>query len=289
MLRELVIEKSIPREQSNLTEIYLKEISKIDKISMEEEIELACLIKEGDISAFKKLTSANLRFVFAVTKQFQNRGLSLPELINEGNLGLMKAAEKFDGTHGFKFISYAIWDIRHQIMEAIALNKNIVPATTGYRKIKAKIDKVQRLYFNKEGNPPTLEYISMKTEESINVIKETLNFYPGKDMSLDSSFSEDNKNCLIDVIEDENSISPDKNLLKQSIKKEVMDLLKTLKSQEYKVLSMFFGFGCEAMTTAEIAKHLNLEEYWIKRIKKKALDSIKNDPEKMKKLKSCYA
>lgn len=288
-MKALAIEKTIPRKRNNFVDQYLKEINKASLISPDEEIALSHQIKKGNIVALQSLATANLRFVFAVAKQFQNQGLDLLDLINEGNYGLMKAAENFNESFGVKFISYAVWHIRNEILEALDQNKKIVPVSLGYRRIMKRIERVQSSHLTEFGTPPSSEYISEKIGKTVMQVEDTMRYFIGEDKSLDESFNYDTKGCLLDVIENQSSLNPEKELISQSLKIEIKNMLKTLNQQESAVISMYFGIGLQPQTVGEIATRLNLKEDRVKEIKLRTLKKLRNNPSRISILKKYYA
>jgi len=288
MIKHLALGKSIPIKQGNLIDIYRREICKNKRITPEEEAELAFRIKDGDNEALQSLVSANLLFVFAVAKQFQGQGLDLTDLINEGNLGLIKAAETFDPKRGFKFISYTIWQIRYEIMEAIALKNKIVPTPLGYRIRIKKILKIQDKYLNEKGIYPTINEIALETGISEDKIKMALSFNYDSDLSLDRNFYEGNNNTLLDIINNNDSIKPDKFVLDESLRFEIQKLLSTLKPQEEIVLKMHFGIDYSPMSAWEIAEELGVKRTRVLQIICETLKKIKENPSSTKVLKGYY-
>ncbi len=271
------ITKQFTNRESKSLDQYLLEIGKVDLITPEQEIELAKRIKKGDRLALESLTKANLRFVVSVAKQFQNQGLSLGDLINEGNLGLIKAAERFDETRGFKFISYAVWWIRQSIMQAIAEQSRMVRLPLNrvgtLNKLGKAYSKLEQEYERKPSASELAEELDMKAEE----VSDTLQLY-GRHVSMDAPFSgDDDKNSLIDVLPNEQQPSPDVKLMQESLKAEVESVLSTLSEREASVLRLYFGINSEhSATLEEIGERFNLTRERVRQIKEKALRSLRH-------------
>ena len=271
------ITKQFTNRESKSLDQYLHEIGKVDLLTPEEEIELAIQIKKGSRVALDKLTKANLRFVVSVAKQFQNQGLSLGDLINEGNLGLIKAAKRFDETRGFKFISYAVWWVRQSIMQAIADQSRIVRLPLNRVGSLSKISKAYRdLEQEFERKPTTSELaniLEMEPEDVAYALQ-----ISGRHVSMDAPFSGDNdKNSLIDVIPNKHHPSPDTSLMQESLKKEVEGALSTLTEKEAKVLMLYFGINGErSATLEEIGEKFDLTRERVRQIKEKALRRLKH-------------
>ena len=271
------ITKQFTNRESKSLDQYLQEIGKVDLLTPDEEIELAIKIKKGSRSALDKLTKANLRFVVSVAKQFQNQGLSLGDLINEGNLGLIKAAKRFDETRGFKFISYAVWWVRQSIMQAIADQSRIVRLPLNRVGSLSKISKAYRdLEQEFERKPTTSELaniLEMEPEDVAYALQ-----ISGRHVSMDAPFSGDNdKNSLIDVIPNKHHPSPDTTLMQESLKKEVEGALATLTEKEAKVLMLYFGINGErSATLEEIGEKFDLTRERVRQIKEKALRRLKH-------------
>ncbi len=280
------ITKQFTNRESKSLDQYLQEIGKVDLLTPNQEIELARRIKKGDRLALEALTKANLRFVVSVAKQFQNQGLSLGDLINEGNLGLIKAAERFDETRGFKFISYAVWWIRQSIMQAVAEQSRMVRLPLNRVGALNKLGKAYRELEQEFERKPTAselaDLVDMKPEE----VAETLQLY-GRHVSMDAPFSgDDDKNSLIDVLPNEQLPSPDTDLMKESLKNEVEGVLSTLSAKEAEVIRLYFGINCErSATLEEIGERFNLTRERVRQIKEKALRSLKHNA-RSKKLKA---
>ena len=272
------ITKQFTNRESKSLDQYLQEIGKVDLITPEQEIELAKRIKKGDRYALEALTKANLRFVVSVAKQFQNQGLSLGDLINEGNLGLIKAAERFDETRGFKFISYAVWWIRQSIMQAIAEQSRMVRLPLNRVGALNKLGKAYRELEQEYERKPTAEelagLVDMKPEE----VAETMQLY-GRHVSMDAPFSGDNdKNSLIDVIPNDEQPSPDTTLMRESLKNEVENVLSTLSEKEAEVIKLYFGINSErSATLEEIGERFNLTRERVRQIKEKAIRNLRHN------------
>jgi len=273
----LKITKQFTNRESKSLDQYLLEIGKVDLITPEQEIELAKRIKKGDRLALEALTKANLRFVVSVAKQFQNQGLSLGDLINEGNLGLIKAAERFDETRGFKFISYAVWWIRQSIMQAIAEQSRMVRLPLNrvgtLNKLGKAYSKLEQEYERKPSAAELAEELDMKTDE----VSDTLQLY-GRHVSMDAPFSgDDDKNSLIDVLPNDQQPAPDVKLMQESLKAEVESVLSTLSEREASVLRLYFGINSEhSATLEEIGERFNLTRERVRQIKEKALRSLRH-------------
>jgi RNA polymerase primary sigma factor len=275
-MRQLKISKQITNRESQSLDKYLQEIGKVDLITSEEEVKLAVRIREGDQMALEKLTKANLRFVVSVAKQYQNHGLTLGDLINEGNLGLIKAAKRFDETRGFKFISYAVWWIRQSIMQALAEQSRIVRLPLNRVGSLNKISKTfsdleQR--FQREPSPEELaEEIGVTTEEVIENLKVS-----GRHVSMDAPFAQGEENNLLDVLSDATDIAPDQGLITDSLQREVIRALSTLTDRESQVISLYFGLnGQQAMTLEEIGENFSLTRERVRQIKEKATRRLRH-------------
>lgn len=271
------ITKQFTNRESQSLDKYLQDIGKVDLITPNEEIELAKKIKKGDKDALDKLTKANLRFVVSVAKQFQNQGLSLNDLINEGNLGLIKAAQRFDETRGFKFISYAVWWIRQSIMQAIAEQSRMVRLPLN--RVGA-LNKVRKAYGELEqefDRKPSPEELAQELDMDADEIAYTLQI-AGRHVSMDAPFSnsDDNKNSLLDVISNDQQPSPDNSLMTESLKSEINHALSTLTEREAQVLQLYFGLNKEnSATLEEIGDRLNLTRERVRQIKEKALQRLR--------------
>ncbi len=274
-MRQLTIRKSITNRESASIDKYLHEISREDLISAEEEVELAQRIKRGDQEALEKLTKANLRFVVSVAKQYQNQGLSLPDLINEGNLGLIKAASKFDETRGFKFISYAVWWIRQSILQALAQQSRVVRLPLNQigllNKVKQNFAKLEQEY----GRPPTAQELSNLMDISKEKITAIIKMQ-GKHLSIDAPFSEDEDNSLLNILENNNAPKTDQSLIKESLGKEIERLLTTLSNREKGIIKFSFGINSPELTLEEIGKKFSLTKERVRQIREKALARLRS-------------
>jgi RNA polymerase primary sigma factor len=273
-MRQLKITKSITNRESASLEKYLQEIGKENMISSDEEVELAQRIRKGDKKALEKLTKANLRFVVSVAKQYQNQGLDLPDLINEGNLGLMKAAEKFDETRGFKFISYAVWWIRQAILQAIAEQSRIVRLPLNQVGSVNRINRELNRFEQENERKPSVEELSEKIDMPIEKIDETINVN-GRHISVDAPFSESDDGSLLDVLPNDNSPMADKGLQMESLRSEIKSALRTLSDRERKVVEAFFGIDQPEMTLEEIGTRFGLTRERVRQIKEKAIRRLR--------------
>ncbi|MCK5823128.1 MAG: sigma-70 family RNA polymerase sigma factor [Bacteroidales bacterium] len=274
-MRQLKITKSITNRESASLDKYLQEIGKEELISVEEEVELAQRIKKGDRIALEKLTKANLRFVVSVAKQYQNQGLSLPDLINEGNLGLIKSAEKFDETRGFKFISYAVWWIRQSILQALAEQSRIVRLPLNQVGSLNKINKAFSKFEQENERKPSAEEVADSLELSKDKIEDTLRV-SGRHISVDAPFVDGEDNSLLDVLENKDSPIADNNLLNESLRKEVDRVLCTLTERERDIIKLFFGIGIPEMTLEEIGDRFGLTRERVRQIKEKAIRRLRH-------------
>jgi len=274
-MRQLKISKSITNRESASLDKYLQEISKYDLITVEEEVELARRIKKGDKEAMEKLIRANLRFVVSVAKQYQNQGLSLPDLINEGNLGLIKAAEKFDETRGFKFISYAVWWIRQSIMQAINEQSRIVRLPLNQVSSLTKYRKAIQEFEQKHRRKPTQKELAEILETTEEKIKKTVSA-SGKAISMDAPFVEDEDNSLIDILPNEDSPKADEDLMKESLRVEIERALSTLTEREREIIKLSFGISTEPISLEEIGERYGLTRERVRQIREKALKKMRN-------------
>ncbi len=271
------ITKQFTNRESKSLDQYLQEIGKVDLLTPDQEIELAIRIKKGDKLALESLTKANLRFVVSVAKQFQNQGLSLGDLINEGNLGLIKAAQRFDETRGFKFISYAVWWIRQSIMQAIAEQSRIVRLPLNRVGSLGKLSKAYRDLEQEFERKPTTEELAQVLDMNVEEVADTMQLY-GRHVSMDAPLKEgdDNKNSLGDILVNDQQPSPDGILMKESLKQEVENVLSTLNEREAEVIKLYFGINSEhAATLEEIGERFNLTRERVRQIKEKALRSLR--------------
>jgi RNA polymerase primary sigma factor len=275
-MRQLKISKQITNRESQSLDKYLQEIGKVDLLTPDEEVELAKRIKEGDQIALEKLTKANLRFVVSVAKQYQNQGLSLGDLINEGNLGLIKAAQRFDETRGFKFISYAVWWIRQSILQALAEQSRIVRLPLNrvgsLNKISKTFSELEQKY-EREPSPEELaEVLEVSTAEVVDTMK-----ISGRHVSMDAPFVLGEENSLLDVLENDSEETPDQGLMTDSLRREVQRALSTLTQREGDVIALYFGLNGEhAMTLEEIGEKFNLTRERVRQIKEKAIRRLRH-------------
>ena len=282
-MRQLKITKSITNRESASLDKYLQEIGREELVTPEEEVELAQRIRKGDPVALEKLTRANLRFVVSVAKQYQNQGLSLPDLINEGNLGLIKAAEKFDETRGFKFISYAVWWIRQSILQALAEQSRIVRLPLNQVGSLNKINKALSKFEQENERQPSNEELS----EMIDVPKDKISDprrVSGRHVSVDAPFVEGEDNSLLDVLPNDDSPMADRGLVNESLNTEIERALSTLTDREREIVKSFFGIGCQEMTLEEIGERFGLTRERVRQIKEKAIRRLKS-PSRSKLLK----
>ncbi|HHT30614.1 MULTISPECIES: sigma-70 family RNA polymerase sigma factor [Petrimonas] len=275
-MRQLKITKSITNRESASLDKYLQEIGREDLITVEEEVELAQAIKKGDRKALEKLTRANLRFVVSVAKQYQNQGLSLPDLINEGNLGLIKAAEKFDETRGFKFISYAVWWIRQSILQALAEQSRIVRLPLNQVGSLNKISKAFQKFEQENERRPSAEELAQELDLSVEKVTDSLKV-SGRHISMDAPFVEGEDNSLLDVLVNDDAPVADRTLINESLQKEIDRALATLTERESDIIKMFFGIGCQEMTLEEIGDKFQLTRERVRQIKEKAIRRLRQD------------
>ena len=264
------------RDEDRSLDLYLREIGETPLINAEEEVRLARKIKQGDKKALEKLTKANLRFVVSVAKQYQNQGLSLADLINEGNIGLIKAAKRFDETRGFKFISYAVWWIRQAILQALAEQSRIVRLPLNRVGTLHKIGKASSRLEQGLGREPSPEEIAIELELTAGEVSDTLKI-SNSHLSLDAPFSVSEDNSLIDVLEDEFQPSPDESLLSNSLRIEIEKALDTLTPREAEVINLYFGLnGEKALTLEEIGARFSLTRERVRQIKEKAIRRLRH-------------
>ena len=273
-MRQLKITKSITNRESASLDKYLQEIGKEELISVEEEVELAQRIRKGDQEALEKLTKANLRFVVSVAKQYQNQGLSLPDLINEGNLGLIKAAEKFDETRGFKFISYAVWWIRQSILQALAEQSRIVRLPLNQVGSLNKINKAFARFEQEHERTPSAEELANELELPKEKVTDTLRV-AGRHISVDAPFAGGEDNSLLDVLVNADSPNADRGLINESLATEVDRALEILTERERDIIRYFFGIGCSEMTLEEIGEKFDLTRERVRQIKEKAIRKLR--------------
>jgi RNA polymerase primary sigma factor len=273
-MRQLKISRSITNRESASLDKYLQEIGRQELISVEEEVELAQRIREGDDAALEKLVNANLRFVVSVAKQYQNQGLSLPDLINEGNVGLIKAAQKFDETRGFKFISYAVWWIRQSILQAIAEQSRLIRVPLNQVGSVNRVNKAQAQFEQRHERRASAEELAKELEMPIDKISEAMKL-AGRTVSVDAPFAEGEENSLLDVLPNNDSPMADSNLNQESLAKEVERVLEQLNPRDREILKMFFGIGCQEMTLEEIGAKFDLTRERVRQIKEKAIRQLK--------------
>jgi RNA polymerase primary sigma factor len=274
-MRQLKITKSITNRESASLDKYLQEIGREDLITVEEEVELAQRIRNGDRAALEKLTRANLRFVVSVAKQYQNQGLSLPDLINEGNLGLIKAAEKFDETRGFKFISYAVWWIRQSILQALAEQSRIVRLPLNQVGSLNKINKAFSKFEQENERRPSPEELAEQLDIPVDKITDTMKV-SGRHISVDAPFVEGEDNSLLDVMINDDSPNADRVLINESLTKEIERVLAhTLSDRERDIVKKFFGIGVPEMTLEEIGDEFGLTRERVRQIKEKAIRKLR--------------
>jgi RNA polymerase primary sigma factor len=276
-MRQLKITKQITNRESESLDKYLQEISKFELITAEEEVELAQKVRDGDELALQKLTKANLRFVISVSKQYQNQGLSLPDLINEGNLGLIKAAQRFDETRGFKFISYAVWWIRQSILQAIAEHARIVRLPLNkigsINKVNKAFSKLEQEF---ERNPSNHE-IADELETTVKDVKKSFEI-SGRHVSMDAPLSknDDSSNDMYEVLVSKNGSSPDDDILAQSLKDEIERSLATLSTRESEIIKLYYGIGQRyPLTLEEIGGKFDLTRERVRQVKEKGLRKLK--------------
>ncbi len=274
-MRQLKITKSITNRESASLDKYLQEIGKEDLITVEEEVELAQRIRKGDQKALEKLTRANLRFVVSVAKQYQNQGLSLPDLINEGNLGLIKAAEKFDETRGFKFISYAVWWIRQSILQALAEQSRIVRLPLNQVGSLNKINKAFSRFEQENERRPSPEELAESLDLPAEKVADTLRV-SGRHISVDAPFVEGEDNSLLDVLVNDDSPVADRTLINESLSTEVERALSTLTDRERDIIKLFFGINTQEMTLEEIGERFGLTRERVRQIKEKAIRRLRH-------------
>ena len=275
-MRQLKITKQVTNRETASLDKYLQEIGKVDLITADEEVELAQRIKAGDQIALEKLTKANLRFVVSVAKQYQNQGLTLPDLINEGNLGLIKAAQRFDETRGFKFISYAVWWIRQSILQALAEQSRIVRLPLNKIGSINKINKTYAFLEQSHERPPSAEEIAKELDMTINDVKESMK-NSGRHVSMDAPLVEGEDSNLYDVLRSGESPNPDKDLLHESLRTEIERALETLTPREADVIRLYFGLGNQhTMTLEEIGETFDLTRERVRQIKEKAIRRLKH-------------
>ena len=279
-MRQLKINKSITNRESPSLDKYLQEIGREELISVDEEVELARRIREGDERAVDKLARANLRFVVSVAKQYQNQGLSLPDLINEGNLGLIKAARKFDETRGFKFISYAVWWIRQSILQALAEQSRIVRLPLNQVGSLNKISKALSRFEQAHERRPSAEELAESMDVPVDKIADTLKV-SSRHISMDAPLVDGEDNSLLDVLSNDDSPMSDSSLNRESLSQEVERALRQLNEREREILRMFFGIGCREMSLEEIGERFDLTRERVRQIKEKAIRHLKGQKSRL--------
>ena len=273
-MRQLKITKSITNRESESLEKYLQEIGKEELLSTDEEVELAQRIRKGDRKALEKLTRANLRFVVSVAKQYQNQGLSLPDLINEGNVGLIKAAEKFDETRGFKFISYAVWWIRQSILQAIAEQSRLVRVPLNQVGSVSKINRILSKFEQEHERRPSTDEISERIDLPEDKVDEAM-MANARHVSVDAPFVDGEENSLLDVLVNDDAPMADRQLVLESLRDEIAVFLQTLNDRERSVVSAFYGIGQPEMTLEEIGNKYGLTRERVRQIK--AIRHLRNN------------
>jgi RNA polymerase primary sigma factor len=277
-MRQLKITKQVTNRETASLDKYLQEIGRVDLITAEEEVELARKIKAGDSKALDRLTKANLRFVVSVSKQYQNQGLSLPDLINEGNLGLIKAAQRFDETRGFKFISYAVWWIRQSILQALAEQARIVRLPLNKIGIINKVNKAFSDLEQELGRTPTIDELADALELSDADIKQSM-ANSGRHVSMDAPLKEgdEGSSSLYDILQNTENNNPERELILESLRGEIVRSLNTLKLREADVIRLYYGLdGTAPMTLAEIGQRFDLTRERVRQIKEKGIRKLKN-------------
>lgn len=275
-MRQLKISKQITNRESQSLDKYLQEIGRVDLLTADQEVDLAQRIKQGDQLALEKLTKANLRFVVSVAKQYQNQGLTLGDLINEGNLGLIKAAQRFDETRGFKFISYAVWWIRQSILQALAEQSRIVRLPLNrvgsLNKISKTFSELEQKYEREPSPDEMAEFLEIATSEVLDTMK-----ISGRHISMDAPFANGEENSLLDVLENETEVTPDNMLMTDSLRREVGRALSTLTQREADVVALYFGLnGEQPLTLEEIGEKFALTRERVRQIKEKAIRRLRH-------------
>ena len=275
-MRQLKITKSITNRESDSLDKYLQEIGHEELITVEEEVELAQRIRKGDRKALERLTKANLRFVVSVAKQYQNQGLSLPDLINEGNMGLIKAAEKFDETRGFKFISYAVWWIRQSILQAIAEQSRIVRLPLNQVGSVNKINRILNKFEQENERRPSIDEIAEKTDLPEDKIEDAMKV-PGKHISVDAPIVDGEENSLLDLLASTDTPTTDNELVLESLREEIAEALQALNERERNVIEAFFGINQQEMTLEELGDKYGLTRERVRQIKEKAIRRLRHN------------
>ena len=273
-MRQLKINKSITNRSSAALDKYLVEIGREELISTDEEVELAQRIHKGDQEALDRLTRANLRFVVSVAKQYQNQGLALNDLIDEGNLGLIKAAQKFDETRGFKFISYAVWWIRQSILQAISEQSRIVRMPLNQVGFQSKLSKAIVSFEQEFERRPSAQELADILDTDLTKVQDALGTN-GKKVSVDAPFQDDDSNCLIDIMQDESAPGTDNSIERESLSSDLEAALAVLNERERTVLKMLFGIGRNEMTAEEVANNMSLTRERVRQIKERALRRLR--------------
>ena len=279
-MRQLKINPSITSRDSKALDRYLGEIGREELISVQDEVELARRIRQGDHKALDKLVRANLRFVVSVAKQYQNQGLSLPDLINEGNLGLIRAAQKFDETRGFKFISYAVWWIRQSILQALAEQSRIVRLPLNQVGSLNKINKERSRFEQEYERLPSAEELADRLELAPEKVADTMKV-SGRHVSVDAPFADGEENSLLDVLVNDDIPTPDRQLNHESLAKEINRALQQLDDRERAIVQMFFGIGGQEMTLEEIGAKFDLTRERVRQIKEKAIRRLKGQKSRL--------
>lgn len=275
-MRQLKITKQVTNRETASLDKYLQEIGRVDLITAEEEVILAQKIKQGDQKALEKLTKANLRFVVSVSKQYQNQGLSLPDLINEGNLGLIKAAQRFDETRGFKFISYAVWWIRQSILQALAEQSRIVRLPLNKIGSINKINKAFAQLEQELGRAPNHDEVANLLDITVNEVKESMK-NSGRHVSMDAPLTQDEDTNMYDVIRENDTPTPETGLMYDSLRREIHRAITTLTPREADVIKLYFGLdGAHPMTLEEIGERFDLTRERVRQIKEKAIRRLKH-------------
>lgn len=279
-MRQLKINPSITTRDSKALDRYLQEIGREDLISVQDEVDLARRIREGDQKALDKLVRANLRFVVSVAKQYQNQGLSLPDLINEGNLGLIRAAQRFDETRGFKFISYAVWWVRQSILQALAEQSRIVRLPLNRVGSLNKINKERSKFEQEFERIPSAEELAERLDIPADQVADTMKV-SGRHISVDAPFADGDENSLLDVLINDDTPTPDRVLNQESLSKEVDRALQQLDERERNIVKMFFGIGGQEMTLEEIGAKYDLTRERVRQIKEKAICRLKSQKSRL--------
>ena len=273
-MRQLKITPSITNRESASLDKYLQEISRQEMLTVEDEVELAQRIHNGDKAALDRLITANLRFVVSVAKQYQNQGISLPDLINEGNVGLITAAQKFDETRGFKFISYAVWWIRQSILQAVAEQSRTVRVPLNQVGASNKVNKAQAQFEQKYQRRASAEELAEELALPVEKVNQAMNNL-GRTVSMDAPFAEGEDNSLLDVLPNNDTPQTDATVNQESLAKEVNRTLEQLGSREREIVKMFFGIGCPEMTLEEIGDKFDLSRERVRQIKERAIRSLR--------------